>query len=63
MKLCTSVLLVLALAGCVVTAPEGPSGKAGGNTVVLCHKGKQTMELPEEAAQGHLNHGDHLGPC
>lgn len=60
--------LVIALAaGCVLVPTEGPSqgpgAKAGGGTVVVCHKGKKTMELPQEAAQGHINHGDHYGPC
>jgi hypothetical protein len=30
---------------------------------VVCHKGKKTLELPRNAAQAHLNHGDKLGPC
>jgi hypothetical protein len=31
--------------------------------VVVCHKGKKTLELPREAAQAHLNHGDRRGRC
>jgi hypothetical protein len=31
--------------------------------VVVCHKGKKTLELPRGAAQAHLDHGDRLGRC
>lgn len=62
MKRILAVLLVLPVAGCVVF-PVGTPGKAGGGTALVCHKGKKTMELPREAAQAHLNHGDHRGPC
>lgn len=61
MKLVLAVLLVLSVAGCVVV--PGGSGKAGGGTALLCHKGKKTMELPQDAVQAHLDHGDRLGPC
>jgi hypothetical protein len=29
----------------------------------LCHKGKKDLCLPEQAIEGHLNHGDELGEC
>jgi hypothetical protein len=35
----------------------------GQNKVAVCHKGKNTLMLPEPAVQAHLNHGDTLGPC
>lgn len=62
MKLMLAVLLVLPIAGCVAVPVSG-SGKAAGETALVCHKGKKTMELPREAVQAHLNHGDRLGPC
>lgn len=62
MKLILAVLLVLLIVGCVAV-PVSRSGKAGGDTALVCHKGKKTMELPREAVQAHLNHGDRLGPC
>jgi len=35
--------------------------------VVICHKpgtpAEQTMTIPEQALQGHLRHGDTIGPC
>lgn len=62
MKTILAALLAVATAGCVVI-PEDFLGRAGGGTVLVCHKGKKTMELPREALNGHLKHGDHRGPC
>lgn len=62
MKFFLAVLLVLSIAGCVAV-PGSKPGKAGGETALVCHKGKKTMELPHEAVQAHLNHGDRLGSC
>jgi hypothetical protein len=66
MKLMFASMMLLTLGACV-SAPSGGgsvgAGKAGGDTSVICHKGKKTMELPRSAAQAHLNHGDRLGPC
>ena len=66
MKLVFTLVLAIFVGGCVV-APEGgggkSSGKAGGDTVVVCHKGNKTLELPRSAAQAHLKHGDTAGPC
>jgi hypothetical protein len=66
MKLILASILILSLSACVVAPPVGgghSGGKAGGDTVVVCHKGKKTLELPRDAAQAHLGHGDRLGPC
>jgi hypothetical protein len=62
MKQIFALTMLLSLSACVV-APTGGGGKAGGDTAVVCHKGKKTLELPRSAAQAHLNHGDRLGPC
>ena len=62
MKPFLAALLALFIAGCAVT-PVGASGKAGGGTALVCHMGKKTMELPQEAVQAHLDHGDQLGAC
>jgi len=62
MKLMLALMLLLSVSACVV-APAGGGGKAGSDTVVVCHKGKKTLELPRSAAQAHLDHGDRLGPC
>ena len=62
MKPILAMLLLLSVSACVVP-PVGGSGKAGGETAVVCHKGKKTLELPRSAAQAHLDHGDTLGPC
>ena len=62
MKLMFTLILLLSVSACVV-APDGGGGKAGGDTAVVCHKGKKTLELPRAAVQAHLDHGDRLGPC
>ena len=55
----------LAISGCadIYGGDGGDGGKAGGDTVLVCHKGKKTLELPREAAKAHINHGDRFGPC
>jgi hypothetical protein len=67
MKQMLTLMLLISLSACVVAPTDSGgnagSGKAGGDTTVVCHKGKKTLELPREAAQAHLNHGDRLGPC
>lgn len=55
-------LIPLSLAACA-TAVVPTGGKAGGDTVFICHKGKKTMELPSEAVNAHIGHGDTYGPC
>ncbi|KGM57045.1 hypothetical protein N799_12685 [Lysobacter arseniciresistens ZS79] len=62
MKYILAAMLAVTASGCVVI-PEDLLGRFGGGTVLVCHKGKKTMELPREALNGHLNHGDHRGPC
>lgn len=66
MKPMLALLLPMFLSGCVVAPDSGggkTNGKAGGDTVLVCHKGKKTLELPRSAAQAHLDHGDRPGPC
>ena len=66
MKLMLALVMLLSVNACVVPSagPNGGGGqKAGGDTVVVCHKGKKALELPRGAAQAHLDHGDRLGPC
>lgn len=50
------------------TPPPPPPDDGGneGGTVTICHKpGKinRTMTLPQSALNGHLGHGDTMGPC
>ena len=35
----------------------------GEDKVVLCHKGRRTLEVPASAVPDHLAHGDTIGPC
>ena len=66
MKAILSSVMVLVVSGCAVVPDiDGgkSNGRAGGDTAVVCHKGKKTLELPRNAAQAHLDHGDKLGPC
>lgn len=62
MKLTMLILPILLISACVLV-PVGGGGKAEGGTAVVCHKGKKTLELPQEAVQAHLDHGDRRGPC
>ena len=62
LKSCMAVTLALALSACVLIPVSSGGGKGGGD-VTLCHKGKKTMTLPREAADGHMGHGDRMGAC
>jgi hypothetical protein len=59
----TILLLALTTAACVYFPVDSHGGKGGSGSAVICHKGKKTMELPQEAANGHMKHGDRYGPC
>ena len=66
MKPMLALILPILVSACAVAPESGGGqggGKAGGDTAVVCHKGKKTLELPRSAAQAHLDHGDKLGPC
>jgi hypothetical protein len=62
MKRIMLIFPILLVSACVFVPVDG-SRKAGGGTEVVCHKGKKTLVLPQEAVQAHLDHGDSLGPC
>ena len=67
-----SVLLTLAsliLAGAVssaLTLTSAPADASQDKTTI-CHKAgalnPKTLQVPAQAVQAHLNHGDTLGPC
>jgi hypothetical protein len=75
MKMFALLLLALSAAACTYVPERGGYGyradKAyedgrypdGQERVLVCHKGKKTMELPASALGGHLGHGDYRGPC
>lgn len=65
MKTLTAVLLMLALSACATVYPgQSRQGMGqGSDKVLICHKGKNTLELPTSAAQAHINHGDRYGRC
>ncbi len=66
MKLILISIIAFTLSACAHQHTQGKSGKvgkAGGDTVLVCHKGKKTMQLPREAARAHIDHGDHYGSC
>ena len=39
------------------------SGDGGQERYVVCHKGRNTLTLPEPAVRAHLDHGDRFGRC
>lgn len=63
MKLLILMLPALLLSGCIVIPADGHRDNARGDIHLVCHKGKKTLELPHDALQAHLRHGDHRGPC
>ena len=63
MKLVVILLLTLATSGCAIVFADRYIGKGSGDTVVLCHNGEYTLEIPREVTAAHLDHGDTYGPC
>jgi hypothetical protein len=54
--------------GVTVQAPTPtPEPPDDDDKVTICHKpgtpAEKTMEVPQPAVQGHLNHGDYIGEC
>lgn len=51
--------------GDIVMPPAPPPGE--GDKVTICHKpgttAEKTMTVPQSAVEGHLRHGDYIGPC
>ena len=50
--------LVLACSAHYVEPAHGNADK-----VYVCHKGKKTLEVADDALAAHLGHGDTRGPC
>jgi hypothetical protein len=64
MRLILIPLLTLTISACAIEIPmNGYGGSASGGSVTVCHKGKKTLKLPQEAARAHTGHGDTYGPC
>ncbi len=63
MKLALTLFLTLATSGCAIIYADRYIGKGGGDTVVICHNEKYTLEIPRETALEHRDHGDTYGPC
>jgi hypothetical protein len=40
-----------------------PPGGASERMITICHKGRDTLTLPESAIPAHLKHGDQYGAC
>ncbi len=63
MRLILIPLFTLTMSACAIVPMDGYGGSASGGSVIVCHKGKKTLELPQEAARAHIGHGDTYGPC
>jgi hypothetical protein len=54
-------------AGTAIAALIPSRALAQQQKITICHKpgtpDEQTKEVPQSAVNGHLRHGDHLGPC
>ena len=59
----TAIVLVAVVMGMSAVAPA----MAAPTLVEICHKpgtpAEMTMNVPEQAVDGHLGHGDGLGAC
>ncbi len=43
---------------------DNNGGEGGGNSrITICHNNRNTLTVSESALNGHLSHGDTLGPC
>jgi hypothetical protein len=60
----TLVMLLVASTGlgCVAISTAPPPDR-GQEKVLVCHKGKNTLEVAAPAVDAHLRHGDTRGPC
>jgi hypothetical protein len=45
------------------TAYSQKTVSCGANKVLICHKGKNTLCISENALKAHLDHGDYMGSC
>ena len=63
MKPILALLLGTVLCGCVVVPAYEPGGSSSAKSATVCHKGKKTLVLPDDAVQAHLSHGDSYGSC
>ncbi|MDD2321799.1 MAG: hypothetical protein PHO83_17280 [Geobacteraceae bacterium] len=48
--------------GCALHVAAPPPAPEQGK-VAVCHKGKNTLYVDDNAVKAHLKHGDYLGPC
>lgn len=55
--------LLLTLAACTIYQDDGPDPQGKNQKIFICHKGKQSLQVDENATRAHLNHGDRLGRC
>lgn len=67
MKPVLALLAAVALGGCAVHPAPAPAAKAPaarpGDVALVCHKNMRTVQIPAEAVQAHLDHGDRSGAC
>ena len=59
LDMCLVAVLAITASSCVVVDAKSASG----GDAVVCHKGKKTLTLPQEAVGAHLDHGDRRGAC
>jgi len=67
MKPVLAILAAVALTGCAVHPADTPVAKRAaarpGDVALVCHKNMRTVQIPAEAVQAHLDHGDRAGAC
>jgi hypothetical protein len=67
MKHVLAITAAVILSGCVVAPAEPVPSRAAtarpGDVALVCHKNMRTVQVPAEAVQAHVNHGDRTGAC
>ena len=57
------IITLIGAAGLLSACATSQEVSAEETAVVICHKNKRTITLPEHKLEKHLDHGDTVGAC